>query len=99
MPPPIRVTHPDWLTDDGREFRGDEQKVELAIRLAHENVVHDTGGPFGAAVFAVGGTRPVAVGTNGVTRLHSSVTHAEIVAIMAAELVLGNESLAGHELF
>jgi len=81
------------------EFATDEDKVRLAIDLARENVLRNTGGPFGAAVFAVAGVRPIAVGTNAVLRLHNSVAHAETVAITAAEAALRNESLDGHELF
>ena len=98
-PPPIQIAHPGWLTLDGREFATDGDKIRLAIDLARKNVLRETGGPFGAAIFPVDGRRPVAVGTNGVPRLHNSVAHAEPVAIMAAEAFLDTESLHGHELF
>jgi tRNA(Arg) A34 adenosine deaminase TadA len=57
------------------------------------------GGPFGAAIFPVSGTRPVAVGTNAVLPLLNSVGHAETIAITAAHAALESERLAEHELF
>ena len=63
----------------------------LVTLVEKPNVLRETGGPFGAAIFPADGRRPVAVGTNGVPRLHNSVAHAEPVAIMAAEAFLDNE--------
>jgi tRNA(Arg) A34 adenosine deaminase TadA len=82
-----------------REFRTDEEKVGLAIGLARENVLGQTGGPFGAAIFPAGRTVPVATGVNKVLPEKNSVLHAETVAIMAAESTLQTESLKGHEIF
>jgi tRNA(Arg) A34 adenosine deaminase TadA len=106
--PPLeaRVAVPEWVAevvDWERPYRGDEEKVRLAVRLSRENVERGTGGPFGAAVLESATGRLVAVGTNSVVRLHNAVLHAEIVAVMLAQRRLGTYSLAAaglpaHEL-
>lgn len=84
-------TLPAWIArcvDLARTFRSPRAQAELAINLARLNVEHATGGPFGAAVFAADG-QVVAVGVNRVEPLHSSLAHAEIVALAAAQQRLG----------
>lgn len=98
----IRFELPDWIDDllaHGERYESDEAKVGLAIELARRNVLHGTGGPFGAAVFAAGDDRPRGVGVNIVEPMHNSVLHAETVAYMHAEAALGDHDLSGHELF
>lgn len=100
----IRVTLPVWVG----EFLGrqpdcscDEEKMRLAIELARENVIRETGGPFGAVLFQEPGAELVAVGVNSVERLNNAIAHAEILAIMFAERGRGSYSLrasAGREL-
>lgn len=105
--PEIRITNPDWVHSAvafDRPYPDDESRVRLAIALARENVVRDTGGPFGAAVFEAGTGRLVGVGTNGVVRLNNSSAHAEVVALMMAQARLGSFTLRDngrtrHELF
>ena len=98
----IRIELPAWI-DEVRTRDGccesDDAKIGFVIDLARRNVLERTGGPFGAAVFPVGGDRPVGVGVNMVEALHNSVLHAETVAFMDAEAVLRNHDLSGHELF
>jgi tRNA(Arg) A34 adenosine deaminase TadA len=67
-------------------------QIALAIELARRNVEHATGGPFGAAVFDDAGGL-VAVGVNRVEPLQSSLAHAEIVALVAAQQKLGRARL------
>ncbi|MDW8293704.1 MAG: nucleoside deaminase, partial [Anaerolineae bacterium] len=69
-------------------FPGAATKVELAIRLAEENVRHGSGGPFGAAIFDER-DRLVAVGVNRVLPSGISLAHAEIMAIGCAQRRLG----------
>lgn len=98
----IRIELPAWVEGvRNRETRytSDDAKIAFVIELARRNVLERTGGPFGAAVFAAGGDRPVGVGVNIVEAQHNSVLHAETVAFMDAEAALGNHDLAGHELF
>jgi len=103
----IRITNPDWVretVDVTRPYTDDESRIRVAIALARENVLRNTGGPFGAAVFEVGSGRLVAVGTNGVIRLNNSSAHAEVVALMMAQAQVGSFTLhtdgkPRHELF
>jgi len=103
----LSITLPPWvdaLTAPGKVYADDEAKMRLAIELARQNVLHDTGGPFGSAIFEQGTGRLVAAGVNSVVRLNNSVLHAETVAIMLAEARLGSWTLGGegrveHELF
>ncbi len=93
LPRDFRLTLPPWVDDvigTPREYRGAEEKMALAIRLAAENVERETGGgPFGAAVFRLDTGALVSVGMNSVVRLHNSALHAEIVALMLAHEGLG----------
>ena len=63
-----------------------------AVRLATDNVAAG-GGPFGAVV--VRGDELLATGTNQVTTLLDPTAHAEVVAIRAACVAVGDFSLAG----
>ncbi|MGH8184035.1 MAG: nucleoside deaminase [Rhodanobacteraceae bacterium] len=93
---PQRVaTLPAWIAaavDSGRACTSNDAQVALAIELARLNVEHATGGPFGAAVFDDAGAL-VAVGVNRVEPLKSSLAHAEIVALVAAQRKLGRARL------
>ncbi|WP_386067485.1 nucleoside deaminase [Tahibacter sp. UC22_41] len=83
----VHLTLPAWLheeVDATATYASDEDKVALAIRLAHRNVELGTGGPFGAAVFD-GDGRLVAVGVNRVVPHNCSVAHAEMMAFMTAQ--------------
>jgi len=88
----LRFELPDWM----QHFIGKdkvicpdlEDRMRFAIGLSRENVEQQTGGPFGAAVFDSDGVL-VAPGINIVTASNCSVLHAEIVALMLAQKVLG----------
>jgi tRNA(Arg) A34 adenosine deaminase TadA len=98
----IAIELPPWIVEvlsAEERFETDEEKVGLAIELARRNVERRTGGPFGAAVFPVGGAVPVGIGVNLVERARNSILHAETVAVMHAEHELGKHGLEGHELF
>lgn len=88
----IHVDYPDWVgafVDWGLRYASDDEKMRLAIALSLENVARNTGGPFGAAIFARETGALVSVGVNSVLRLNNCVLHAEILAIMAAQTRLG----------
>ena len=92
----VAVTLPDWVegvVDAYPACPSDTERMRLAITLARENIVRGSGGPFGAAIFARGAPRPLAVGVNCVERLRNAVLHAEIVALMLAEARLGSYTL------
>jgi len=101
------VDYPDWVADlvsRTSVYRDDAAKMRLAIAVARANVEHDTGGPFGAAVFEKESGRLVAVGMNSVVRLNNCTLHGEMVAFMMAQRVVGAYSLnapnlPAHELF
>ncbi|NNM68087.1 MAG: nucleoside deaminase [Spirochaetales bacterium] len=67
--------------------------MRLAIDLSRENLVQGTGGPFGAAVFELPAYRLVSVGVNVVVPQHTSLAHAEILALLLAQ-----EALLTHDL-
>ncbi len=79
-------------------YVSDEQRMGLAIALARWNVLEDTGGPFGAAVFERESGRLVAVGMNLVVPLRNSSLHAEMVAFMMAQARVGSYTLSGPEM-
>lgn len=86
---------PGWIKDAAdfdRVYAGDGTRIALAIELARHNIEYASGGPFGAAVFDDGG-RLIAVGVNRVQALHSSLAHAEIMALAFAQKRLGRARL------
>ena len=97
-PSTVEATLPAWcvnVIDRDRTYAGHGAQVSLAIELARRNVEHATGGPFGAAVFDGDGTL-IAIGVNRVEPLQSSLAHAEIVALVAAQQTLGRARLNEH---
>ncbi len=104
--PEVHITYPDWVSsavDWDRRYDSVEDRMRLAIALSRENVLRETGGPFGAAVFESDTGALAAVGMNLVVGRHNSVLHAEMVAIMMAEgrlgsYTLGAASLPRHEI-
>ncbi|HSU15078.1 nucleoside deaminase [Longimicrobium sp.] len=101
--PNVSITLPDWVEstiDLESTYGSDEEKMRLAVELSRQNVLRDTGGPFGAAVFERGTGRVVGVGVNSVVRLNNCTLHGEMVAFMMAQARLGCFSLksaGGHE--
>ena len=103
----IQIHYPDWvheIVEWDKIYRGDEEKMRLAIALSRENVERDTGGPFGAAVFERDSGKLVAVGMNSVVRLANCTLHGEMVAFMMAQRRVGSFTLGApgqpaHELF
>jgi tRNA(Arg) A34 adenosine deaminase TadA len=102
----IALPLPRWLTayEDflGSRYPSPEARLVLAIELARHNVEHDSGGPFGAAIFERESGRLVSIGVNRVEAAHSCLAHAEIMAIGAAQRRLQTYNLAGprgHELY
>jgi guanine deaminase len=73
-----------------------EGYLEIAVRLAEQNVA-DGGGPFSALVVTPdGGVHP---GVNRVTRDNDPTAHAEVVAIRKAAADIGNFNLSGSVLY
>jgi tRNA(Arg) A34 adenosine deaminase TadA len=88
-------TLPAWIRgaiDFDRTYANRKARVAVAIALARGNVVHATGGPFGAAVFDDCGAL-IAVGVNRVLPLRSSLAHAEVIALAGAQQKNGRARL------
>lgn len=97
FPHRVGFTLPDWiddLVDPSAWIAGDEARMRLAVALARENVLRDTGGPFGAAIFEDDTGRLAGVGVNLVVPERNSCLHAEIVAFMIAQAGLDSFTLA-----
>ena len=103
----VSVTLPDWIDAHvtlGTRYETDADRMRLAVELSRQNVLHGTGGPFGAAIFERITGALLSVGVNSVVRLNNSTLHGEMVAIMMAQHRLGSYTLAGspetsYELF
>lgn len=98
----VVISLPGWLYKyqaslKDKEFKSDEEMMDVAIEIAAKNVEHDTGGPFGTAIFErckqTGSTKLVSVGANRVTALNNSTLHGETVAIQFVQKKLNTFSL------
>src|SRR5947209_8058095 len=92
----LHVDYPAWVAevvDWDTPYHGIEDRMRLAIALSQANVEHDTGGPFGAAIFERDSGCLVAVGVNSVVRLNNCTLHGEMVAFMMAQRRLGTFTL------
>ena len=101
----ITIRLPEWMDNFlewGRPYRTIEERMRFAIELSRQNILRESGGPFGAAIFDAETGGLVAAGVNLVVPMRNSVLHAEIVAFMVGEQRLGSYTLAGegrvHEL-
>ena len=98
QPMSLQIHLPNWIGDFcarlPESLDSPEERMRVAISLSEQNVVHDTGGPFGALVVAADSGRVLAVGVNRVEPGNCSSAHAEIVALSMAQQRLGQASLA-----
>jgi tRNA(Arg) A34 adenosine deaminase TadA len=95
--PELVITLPEWvepfLAGYPQVFPAREERMQLAIDLARHNLLHGSGGPFGAAIFDQSGLL-VAPGMNLVVSSGCSLLHAETVALAIAQKVLGRYDLS-----
>lgn len=94
--PELRIVLPAWVgvgVDFDRQYAGDAERMAVAIELARENVLRESGGPFGAAIFEADSGRLVSVGINLVVAGNNSVLHAEMLAFMLAQARVGAYTL------
>jgi tRNA(Arg) A34 adenosine deaminase TadA len=93
-PSSLVIDFPPWIDElvlsFPRALEDDDARMELTVRLSEENVARG-GGPFGATVFL--GERLLAAGVNRVLESGLSIAHAEIIALMRAQAVLGVASV------
>jgi tRNA(Arg) A34 adenosine deaminase TadA len=78
-------------------MQSENEFMQLAIRLATENVLSGAGGPFGAVIAKDG--EIVATGVNTVTSANDPTAHAEVNAIREACQALGSFQLPGCVLY
>ena len=90
---------PAWIHDSLPEadliLSSPEARMDFVLDLARGNVLHQTGGPFAAAVFDGKSGQLIAAGINLVTATGCSIAHAEIVALTLAQQRLSSFSLVG----
>ena len=100
--PLATVSLPGWvekaLSNPDREYSTEEDRMRLMIELSRSNVDHGTGGPFGAGIFDLSTNRLIAPGVNLVATTNLSAAHAEMVAIMISQQVVGHFDLGGEGL-
>src|SRR5262249_51830327 len=75
----------------------EEMFMKMAVDIAHENVITNSGGPFGAVVVKDG--QIIGVGRNQVTAKNDPTAHAEIQAIREACEFLDSYQLTDCELY
>ena len=95
--PRVIIHLPTWvdsfLETAPKIIKNVEDRMRFVLDLSRQNVQHGTGGPFAAAVFEYDG-RLIAVGVNLVVTAKCSVFHAEIVALVLAQRVIGRYDLS-----
>ena len=83
----IHLTLPPWIHDQvdaSLSYETTESRIALAVQLSRLNVSHQSGGPFGAAVFNQAG-RLLGVGVNRVVPHNCSAAHAEVMALATTQ--------------
>ncbi len=99
--PDVVLRLPGWaqtfLANADRSYPTAEDRMRLAIRLAQLNIEHQTGGPFGAAIFESRTGHLIAIGMNLVESTNCSIAHAEMVAIAFAQQAAGSYDLGAQE--
>jgi tRNA(Arg) A34 adenosine deaminase TadA len=105
--PRFQLELPQWLIaflqEQPSTFPTPEARMDLVTTLSKLNAEQGTGGPFGAGIFRTDTSELVAPGVNLVLAAHSSIAHAEMVAIIIAQQALawhdlGATGLPAHEL-
>ena len=95
--PTFTLSLPDYIDsatgDSQAVYPQLEDHMNLVIELARINIEHG-GGPFGAGVFCMRSHRLIAPGVNLVVPAGCSAAHAELVALILAQQVVGSYTLA-----
>lgn len=99
MKQPLFTLHPpDWLTEyemqAGHHFPDIHQRMRFVIELSRRSFRDGGGGPFAAAVFRMDDGALLASGVNLVIAGRCSLLHAEIVALIRAQLQAGSHDLS-----
>jgi len=97
--PEVTLRLPGWVDkvvpDPARIYPTVEDRMGVVIDLARRNIRRGTGGPFAAAVFEARRHTLVAPGVNMVVPTGCSVAHAEVMAIVIAQRLIGTHDLGG----
>ncbi len=100
----ISITQPDWLVEHLDSFSPDdswnsaEERMKMVINLARETIKQETGGPFAAGIFERDSGRLVTAAVNRVIPSHTSIAHAETLALALAQQKLGTHDLSAEGL-
>jgi tRNA(Arg) A34 adenosine deaminase TadA len=98
--PSVTLRLPDWIgeviADPDLTYPTLEDRMRLAVELSWESSHRGTGGPFGAAIFDRETNKLLAPGVNLVLFSGYSFAHAEMVAIMVAQQLVGDFDLGGE---
>ncbi len=101
--PHLMLVLPEWvetfLSDPDQIYPTVEDRMGLVIELSRLNIKYGTGGPFGAGIFDHQTNKLLAPGVNLVVSTNCSVAHAEMVAVMIAQQVVGHFNLGGRGMF
>jgi len=96
IPLSMDVAMPVWLSEMVTAWRGPfdtpEQRMHFVLALVRRNM-DEGGGPFAAAIFEQGSHRLIAAGVNRVVAAHTSIAHAEVMALALAQQRLGSYDL------
>ncbi len=97
--PNIVLRLPDWLEvalpPAERIYTSREERMDLVVDLARQNIEQGSGGPFAAAVFDLDSGKLLAPGVNQVVDGCCSIAHAELMALMLAQQLTGSHDLGG----
>lgn len=91
---------PEWLESYATKWQpggNTSERMRFVISAAEQNIQHQTGGPFAAAIFTIEGGELLALGVNLVSSLNNAILHAEIIAIMLAQQKLGHFDLGAEQ--
>jgi tRNA(Arg) A34 adenosine deaminase TadA len=98
--PQIAIRLPDWteelLAGSKPVYATVEDRMRLVVDLSHLNSMRGDSGPFAAAVFEMESGTLLAPGVNLVVPARNCVLHAEIVAIMIAQQIVGRWDLGAE---
>lgn len=98
----ITLRTPGWLESleggSKQAFTDVEERMDFVIGLSRKNIDVGAGGPFGAAVFNRDEGTLLSCGVNLVLDGRCSMLHAEIVAIIRAQIKTGTHDLSAHGL-
>lgn len=99
----LSFTLPDWIfpmiqKKASKPLTTLEEQMDLAIALSAQNAFHQTGGPFGAAIFECESGSLISVGVNRVVPHACSLLHAETMAFSLAQQNLGVFDLGASHL-